>query len=182
MRIGILSDTHDHLENIDRAFALFGDRRVEMIVHLGDWVAPYTVSHVVTHAARLGVPLKGVLGNNDGELFGVFGVFGSAAVQGGAELRQHTFVLDVDDRKVILYHGTDTQATDALIRCGAYDAVFTGHTHVPDVRTVGRTLAVNPGTLSGFSASRGGQLREAEVAIYSSDANAAEIVSFSIPS
>ncbi len=182
MRIGVLSDTHDHLENIDRAFALFGDRRVEMVVHLGDWVAPYTVSHVMTHAARLGVPLKGVLGNNDGELFGILEAVGSAAAHGGAELRQHTFVLDVDGRKIILSHGSDAQVTDALIRCGAYDAVFTGHTHVPDALTVGRTLAVNPGTLSGFSAKRGGQLREAEVAIYSSDSNTAEIVSFPIPS
>ena len=41
MKIGILSDTHDHLERLAAAIRLLNARDAELVLHLGDWVAPF---------------------------------------------------------------------------------------------------------------------------------------------
>ena len=40
MRIGIISDTHDDIENVQRAIDLFGREDVKLIIHAGDFVFP----------------------------------------------------------------------------------------------------------------------------------------------
>ena len=40
MRIGIISDTHDDIENVQRAIDLFGKEEVKLIIHAGDFVFP----------------------------------------------------------------------------------------------------------------------------------------------
>ena len=40
MRIGIISDTHDDIENVQRAIDLFGREEVKLIIHAGDFVFP----------------------------------------------------------------------------------------------------------------------------------------------
>jgi len=43
MKIGILSDTHDRLDTIEKVFHIFLDEKVEQIIHCGDWVSPFTI-------------------------------------------------------------------------------------------------------------------------------------------
>jgi len=175
MKIGVVSDTHDHLENIERAFELLSKEHVNMVCHLGDWVAPFAVDCVSRQAKKLGVPLKGVFGNNDGE---IFMIVSSNPDRWKIDLGQHTLQIDAEDRKIILYHGTDQKLTAGLIASGAYDAVFSGHTHSPRNELKGRTLDLNPGTLSGFSGERGGKITTGELAVYDSAANTARLLSF----
>ncbi len=177
VRIGIISDTHDHLENIDRAFELLAQENIEMVLHLGDWVAPYTVDHVATRAAKLKVPLKGVLGNNDGELFIIVS---QNPAKWHIELGHHTLEVAAGERHIILYHGTDQNITNSLIMSSQYDAVFSGHTHEPRNEMVGKTLALNPGTLSGFSYTRGGIIPQGELAVYDTKAHQAQLIAFDI--
>jgi predicted phosphodiesterase len=37
MKIGIISDSHDHLENIRKSADLFKQRKIEFVLHLGDF-------------------------------------------------------------------------------------------------------------------------------------------------
>lgn len=175
MKIGVISDTHDHLENVDKAFALLEKHGVEMIVHCGDWVAPYSVEHISKKALALGVALKGVLGNNDGE---VFQIISNRDHAWELEMGKETLELDVDKRNIAVYHGTDKTITDSLEKSDTYDAVFSGHTHVPRSEMVEGTLALNPGTLSGFSAPRGGSIDIGELAVYDTTANTTEFITF----
>ena len=63
MRIGVVSDTHNHLVNVARIVELLNAARVERVVHTGDITQAKTL-----HAlARLEAPLVGVYGNNDVE-------------------------------------------------------------------------------------------------------------------
>ena len=39
MLLGILSDTHEHINNIEKAKAVFAEKSVEQIIHLGDYCA-----------------------------------------------------------------------------------------------------------------------------------------------
>lgn len=175
MIIGVISDTHDRLNTIDRAMETLEKYRVDMIVHLGDWIAPYTVNHIVQRSKDIGVPLKGVLGNNDGE---IFMIATRNPKEWSFELGKDTLVVAASDRTIILYHGTDGRITEGLIKSGEYDAVFSGHTHEPRNEMIETTLALNPGTLSGFSSLRGGHIKQGELAVYDSSTNAAQLLTF----
>ena len=54
-----------------------------------------------------------------------------------------------------------------------------GHTHQPKNEIVGNVRLLNPGTLSGFSKKRG-KLKEGELAVYDTDNNKAELLTFPI--
>ncbi len=65
MKIGVLSDTHDQGELIQKAVKYFNDENVSWVFHCGDWVSPF-----ILHFFReLKAPLRGVFGNNDGDKF-----------------------------------------------------------------------------------------------------------------
>jgi uncharacterized protein len=65
MKVGVISDTHDQIENILKAVELLNQEKVELVVHCGDWVAPFTLKFY--HALKC--PIKGIFGNNDGDKF-----------------------------------------------------------------------------------------------------------------
>ena len=60
MRIGVLSDTHDHLGYLRRAVDALCDLQVELVLHAGDYVAPF----VVNELQRLPCQVLGIFGNN----------------------------------------------------------------------------------------------------------------------
>ena len=70
MRIAILSDSHDHLEALERVLELVRSSGAEMGIHLGEIVSPF--------AARLlpscGMAVAAVYGNNDGARTGLRGI------------------------------------------------------------------------------------------------------------
>lgn len=62
MKIGLISDTHDNIQNTQKAIISFNDKNVEVVIHAGDIVSPGTVE------VFDGMRLIGVLGNNDLEV------------------------------------------------------------------------------------------------------------------
>ncbi len=58
MRIGVVSDTHNHLSNTARIVDLFNAARVDRVVHTGD----ITQARTLRVLAALDAPLVGVLG------------------------------------------------------------------------------------------------------------------------
>ena len=65
MLIGIISDTHDNVDAIDRAVRIFKEYKVDLVLHLGDIVAPMTISNFD------GLNIKFVRGNNDGDILNI---------------------------------------------------------------------------------------------------------------
>ena len=63
MKIGIISDTHDDVGNVQRAIEMFNVERVQYVIHAGDYIFP----GIVKEFEKLNSKLIGVLGNNDGE-------------------------------------------------------------------------------------------------------------------
>jgi predicted phosphodiesterase len=43
MKIGLISDTHDNIQNIQNAIISFNDKHVRVVIHAGDIVSPETV-------------------------------------------------------------------------------------------------------------------------------------------
>jgi putative phosphoesterase len=140
MKIGIMSDSHDHIENIKKCVALFREREVEFVIHLGDFVNPNSVR------AMKGLKLIAVFGNNDGDIFRLMQAFHE--IDGGMKGDFHEF--EADNIRFAAYHGTEPGITNALIQCGKYDVVMYGHTHTCVNAQSEKTLVINPGTSHGF--------------------------------
>jgi putative phosphoesterase len=176
MKIGIISDTHDHVQTYGLVGNLFKDRQVEMIIHCGDWISPFSVALFarVLEKTCPNVPIQGVFGNNDGDIYRIIEVLEKEDIH--VLIQKDVLELELGKRKIAVYHGTEEVLVQALLQCGTYDAVFRGHTHVPVTEMVGKTLHVNPGTVSSYS--QGNILKNVSVAIYDSETNQAELVFF----
>jgi putative phosphoesterase len=140
MKIGIMSDSHDHAENIKKSINVFKAKKVDYIVHLGDYVNPASVKLCQE------IKLIGIFGNNDGDKYRLMNAFREI----GGEIKGDFFELKEGDITVACYHGTEPELKDALIACGKYDVVMYGHTHECVNEKIGKTLVLNPGTVHGF--------------------------------
>jgi uncharacterized protein len=107
MNIGIISDTHDDLSSLRNAIESFNERRVECVIHAGDYVFP----GVVKQFKNLNGKLVGVFGNNDGERLGLSTNFKEI----GGELLGNFGDLRLDKLRIAIYHGTNDKITEALI-------------------------------------------------------------------
>ena len=140
MKIGLISDTHDNIQNIQNAISLFNDKHVSFVIHAGDIVNPEAVE------AFTGVKLIGVLGNNDLEIYGLTNSFDKI----GGQLKGEFYEMEQDDLIFAIYHGTNSKRKESVIQSGKYDVVICGHTHRVQNKKVGKTLLVNPGTANGW--------------------------------
>ena len=82
--IGIMSDTHDNLEAIRKAVEFLNAQKVSLVLHAGDYIAPFTVNEF----KKLSCPFVGVFGNNDGERKGLLRSFAEM----GAEIKDFSAV------------------------------------------------------------------------------------------
>ena len=139
MKIGVISDTHDNITNIKKAVNLFSSLEIELLLHLGDFVAPFTAKYFSELKSRF----IGVFGNNDGEKFGLKKAYSSMG-----ELYFPPFELKVSDKSFLLLH--DPVTLDAYIKSQQYDYILYGHLHKTDKRIVGNTRILNPGEACGF--------------------------------
>lgn len=145
MRIGIISDTHDRQRQIEVAVARFNRADLDLVLHAGDYVSPFTV----TWLGALHTPLVGVLGNNDGDHALLAQRF---AEHDRFELRGDFARIEVDGTVIALLHGHQRELLDALVASQGFDYVVRGHSHRAGSERHGRTLVVNPGTAAGILA------------------------------
>jgi putative phosphoesterase len=142
MIVGIISDTHDNLPLIDIAVERLNQEKVELVLHAGDYIAPFVVSHF----KPLKAPLIGVFGNNDGDKK----LLKKKFTELGADIRgRFAFVL-IDGLRVALLHGDDKELMRSLLELESHDIIISGHTHQEKNYRKGRTLVINPGTVSGY--------------------------------
>lgn len=140
--VGLIADTHDNRDSVEKAVALFNARQVGLVLHGGDYIAPFNARWM----AALEAPMIGVFGNNDGERFGLRAQFEPI---GPIHRAPHGF--EYEGKRVLMLHEPDE--VDALAASGAYDVIVYAHTHEIDVRP-GKTLVVNPGEAGGWVTGR----------------------------
>lgn len=136
MKIGIISDSHDHHANVLKAVEVFNEQKVAYVLHAGDIVAPFTAK---AFAGVEGAKFIAVFGNNDGEkLFLV-----STINDFGGEIHEDPYIGEIGDKRIFMTH--KPSVLESIVNGNKYDLVIYGHTHKKDVRKVGKTLVVNPG-------------------------------------
>jgi uncharacterized protein len=159
MKLGILSDTHDNLPVVKRAVEVFNEANVSYVLHAGDLVSPF-----VDRALKgLKAPFIYVIGNNEGEIAGVYKLMKNVG-----EVHKGPVVKELGGKKVYLNH--EPHCIESLAKSGDFDIIVYGHTHEIDVRTIGKTLIVNPGECSGWLTGR------RTIAIVETDTMKAEII------
>jgi len=169
MLIGILSDSHDHLVGLRKAIKIFKGRDVNMIIHCGDWVSPFTLEFFDREMAGWNIPVKSVVGNNPGDIKRI--ITNNTTIEWAKTV---TLTFDIDRKKFIVYHGDDYAIMDALIESQKYDVILTGHSHATRNETVGKTKIINPGSTA-YSC-EGQIIDTASVAVYDTKTNKAEII------
>lgn len=139
MRIGVVSDTHNHLPNVRRIVELLNAAGVDHVVHTGD----ITQAKTLDVLAGLRAPLHGVWGNNDLErdaLEAGVARHGFVFAESGLELR-------LAGRRIVVVHDPRELAarTD-------FDVSLHGHTHRLEVQRANGRLIFNPGECAGHLA------------------------------
>ncbi len=148
MLAGVISDTHDNLKSIDKASRIFNEHKVNIVIHLGDIIAPFSLERL---AKKLnGIKVIGVYGNNCGEKIGLQVVARNYSI----ELDDPPKLINIKGRKILILHGwgpTDftKKIAEALLISGKWDAVLYGHTHKKDLRYFSGRLLLNPGEAAG---------------------------------
>jgi uncharacterized protein len=137
--IGILSDTHDNLTRVREAVRLFNDAGCDLVIHAGDFVAPFSAEEL----RNLRAPVKAVFGNCDGEKAGLAKVF-----QGLGEIREAPLKFSYAGLRFLVCH-LDTEVKSRAASKG-FDVVVYGHTHLPNVESRDGVLLINPGEAGGW--------------------------------
>ncbi len=144
MKIGILSDTHDDIENVQEAIQIFNKNKAEYVIHAGDYIFP----GIIKEFANLNAKMIGVLGNNDGERNGIVKSF--LDIEG--ELKGEIGEIEIDEIRFVICHGTDKEIKESITRSQKYDILICGHTHKREPQNSGTiannkdTFILNPGS------------------------------------
>jgi putative phosphoesterase len=145
MILGVLSDSHDHLANVEKAVAVFKDRKIEALIHGGDFCSPFVFNYL-KELQTICPQMHAVFGNNDGDR-----VLLTLKGKGFCTFRDGALVLKVGGRVIAVMHYPDV--AESLHRSGDYDLVIFGHSHQARVEGSDRLL-LNPGSCAGYLAQR----------------------------
>lgn len=137
MKIGILSDTHNHLPRTEQAVALLRDAGAETLFHCGDLASP----EIITACAVL--PFYFTFGNHDSDMVPILE---QAAEEQGAHCLHWGGEVTLADKRIALVHGHITRDLRPLLEAQP-DFLLTGHSHQQHDFHEGNTRRINPGAL-----------------------------------
>ncbi len=139
MKIGILADIHDNVDNIRHAINLLNSLQVELTLIAGDFVSPL----VVPSLRKLRGKVVACFGDNDGNQIGISGgmtIVGTLAQGPVCHCTQ-------DGVKILMAH----QLNDIRDCIDGADVIVFAHSHRSSIATDrhGR-LFINPGEVGGW--------------------------------
>jgi putative phosphoesterase len=137
VKLGVISDTHGHVENTRPAVRMFESLGVDAVLHCGD------IGSIAVVELFAAWPTHFVFGNCDEDLE----EFARQIQKVGQTCHGLFGDLDFDGVNVALLHSHDGRRFRQTIESGAYELVCYGHTHVAAVDRRGETLVVNPGAI-----------------------------------
>lgn len=138
MRIGVVSDTHGHMEFSRQAVEALGRFTLDAVIHCGDiggpgviplfdqWPTHFVFGNVDHYLENM---LRKTIATAEQTCHGLFGA------------------LELAGKRVAFLHSDDQSRFRATIDCQEYDLVCYGHTHVAEEHAEGRTRVLNPGAV-----------------------------------
>ncbi|MEQ9409385.1 MAG: YfcE family phosphodiesterase [Fuerstiella sp.] len=159
MKIGILADIHDNVDNLRHAISLFNALKCELILLAGDFVSPL----VVPSMRKLTGRVVACFGDNDGNQRGIIGGMKIVGTLGYGPFCHQT----KDGLKIVMAHQLN-ELRDCL---GDANVVVFAHTHRPSiVEDKHGRLFINPGEVGGW------MFRRPTVVVLDSQTRQAELI------
>jgi putative phosphoesterase len=159
VRIGIMADIHDKVDNLRHAIALFNSERCDLVLLAGDFVSPL----VVPSMRKLTCPVVACFGDNDGNQIGIAGGMKIVGTLAHSPMCHQA----KDGTRIAMAH----QLNDLRDCLGEADIIVFAHTHRPSVvKDRHERLFVNPGEVGGW------MFRRPSVAIVETASKEARIV------
>ena len=141
MKIGVVSDTHNNLKNIEIIINLFNDIKVPIVIHTGD----ISNANTLEKFSKLNSELIGVYGNNDRNESGLEEV----AQKNNFQFQEPPRRLSLLDREIVIFHEPDN-IDKFLSENLLINVVLYGHTHRYENITKNGVLYFNPGESAGM--------------------------------
>ncbi|MGQ0539934.1 MAG: YfcE family phosphodiesterase [Gemmatimonadaceae bacterium] len=140
MLVGLLADTHCRVPAIRAIIALMAERGVHLVLHAGDYCAPFALLPF----QEASMALAGVFGRNDGDREGLRAV---AQQSMGIELYESPHSLELAGQRILIVHDIQDVGTRSI---EGHAIVLHGQTHREEMKTRGDSLIVNPGEGCGW--------------------------------
>ncbi len=141
MKIGVVSDTHNNLKNIEIIINLFNDENVPIVIHTGD----ISNANTLEQFSKLNSKLIGVYGNNDRNELGLKEV----AKRNKFQFQEPPKRLSLLHREIAIFHEPDN-IDQFLSENKLINVVLYGHTHRYENNTKNGVLYFNPGESAGM--------------------------------
>ncbi len=143
MLVGVISDVHDDVENLETAIKKLNEEGIRVLIHCGDFCSPFSLKKLKEYEGEV----HAVFGNNDGDVFAL--TKKSYESVKNVKLYGYFGELVLEKNKIAFLH--DDKLARLVALSGKYDVVFYGHSHEFKVERVNKTLLVNPGSISRIS-------------------------------
>ncbi len=159
MKIGIMADIHDNVDNLRHAIGLFNAHGCGLILIAGDLVSPLVVPSMRKFTGRV----VACFGDNDGNQRGILGGMKIVGPMAHGPVCTET----PDGLKIVMAH----QLSELRECLGDEDVVVFAHTHRPSiVEDKNGRLFINPGEVAGW------MFRKPTVVILDSETRKAELM------
>ena len=145
MKIGVVSDTHNNLKNIELIINIFNDEKVPIVIHTGD----ITNANTLEQFSKLDSKFIGVYGNNDRNESGLKEV----AQRNNFQFQEPPKRLNLLDKEIVIFHEPDN-IEEFLSENKMINVVLYGHTHRYENNTKNGVLYFNPGESAGMQKGR----------------------------
>ena len=157
MKIGIISDTHDNIENTREVIRQLQDKGCECLIICGDFCAPFMMKEFAAFNGKVHC----CFGNTDDRFLSP-----KFAIENGIDFHGDHGEIEVDGKKIAFTHLPIY--AKGLAVSGNFDLVCYGHTHVANKEKIGKTWFVNPGNVKGMKTA-------ASYAVYNTESDEIEI-------
>ena len=138
MRIGIIGDTHSDEQSFLNVINKLNFLKVDLVIHTGDWSSVSMLSH----CENLKCEVYSVFGNCD--------VYYIDSMNESPFVKFFSPILSIEKDGIMIgaYHGHDERYLKELLNSNKFDVFFSGNTHIARLEKIGKTLHVNPGSVS----------------------------------
>tara|TARA_B100001741_G_C16392213_1_gene523005 strand:- start:339 stop:830 length:492 start_codon:yes stop_codon:yes gene_type:complete len=141
MNIGVVSDTHNNLNNIKKIIALFNEKKVDLVIHTGDISNAKTLENF----SSLNSKLIGVYGNNDRNEIGLDEICNKYSF----DFQEPPNFIKIENRNIAIFHEPE-KIDETLKENPSIDIVLHGHTHRYRNENSNGVLIFNPGESAGL--------------------------------